>query len=210
MPDKFEKRFNENHQVRASEDGRKVGGYAAVFDSWTRIGPRFEERIAQGAFKNTLPNGDIRALWSHNTEKVIGRTRNGSLKLREDETGLAFDLDLPDTTEGRDAYTLIKGGYVTGVSFGFRVKKDSWERGDEGKPHRRTILDVELLEISPTPFPAYEQTHVAARSSDDVLKEHETEWAFEESERQKTVVKEPSIQELKDMLAFKNLRFNLV
>ena len=134
-----EKRFNENHQVRAAEGERKIGGYAAVFEQWTRIGPRFEEKIAKGAFASSLPNGDIRALWSHNTDLVIGRTRNGSLKLREDDTGLAFDLLLPDTTQGRDAFTLIKEGFVTGVSFGFRVKKDSWECGEGEKPHRRTI-----------------------------------------------------------------------
>lgn len=181
---KTEVRFCTN-EVRIVEDGessRLISGYAAVFNQRTRLSERLEEVIAPGAFTSSLKN-DVRALWSHNPDMVIGRSTNGSLVLGEDHHGLNFSLKLPDTTQGRDAYTLIKGGYVTGVSFGFRVKKDSWERGSEGSPHVRTLLDVDLIEISPTPFPAYPQTSVSARSVDEMLKEKESEWLWTEKQK---------------------------
>ncbi len=182
MSDKVEKRFNVQHDIRAEGEARSIKGYAAVFNSTARINDRFQEKIAPGAFAESIAKNDIRALWSHNPDYVIGRNKNGSLKLREDDHGLGFDLAMPDTSWGRDAHTLISGGFVTGVSFGFRVKKESWTKGENGTPHTRTLELVDLIEISPTAFPAYEQTHVASRSSEEILKEIETEWAFQEKE----------------------------
>ena len=187
MADKIEKRYHVVDEIRTEEADRKVGGYAAVFNKEARITERLIEKIAPGAFRSSLSN-DIRALWSHNPDMVIGRTTNGSLKLTEDERGLAFDLSLPDTTQGRDAFTLIKQGFVTGVSFGFRVKKDSWTRGENGAPHLRTLEEVELIEVSPTAFPAYTETSVSSRSTDELLKDVETQWAFEEKEKGAQIV----------------------
>lgn len=171
-------------EIRAAEgEERTVSGYAAVFNKETEIGERFTEMVAPGAFAESIANGDIRALWSHNPDLVIGRTKNGSLQLREDEYGLAFKLKLPDTNQGNDAFKLIRDGYVTGVSFGFRVKEEKWARGDEKTPHKRTLVKVELFEISPTAFPAYEETHVAARETAEALKEVSAKWAAEEAGR---------------------------
>lgn len=171
----------------ADEAERKVSGYAAIFNSEARLAEILVEKIAPGAFKSSMQN-DVRALWGHDTNKIIGRTTNGTLKLEEDERGLRFDLILPDTVDGKDAFTLIKRGDVTGVSFGFRVKKDQWEKGEEGKPHVRTLLDVDLLEISPCAFPAYEDTSVSARSALELIKEKEVEWAHEQREKQRESV----------------------
>lgn len=195
MSNKVEKRFHAVEEIRTEDGERRIGGYAAVFNKEARISERLIEKIAPGAFRSSL-GGDIRALWSHNTDHVLGRTTNGSLKLSEDERGLAFDLALPDTTQGRDAYTLIKQGYVTGVSFGFRVKKDSWTRGDGSTPHLRTLEEVELIEVSPTAFPAYTDTSVSSRSAEDLLKEVETQWAFEEKEKGAEVAQRRSYLEL--------------
>lgn len=188
MTSKIEKRYHVVEEMRTEETERKIGGYAAVFNREARISERLIEKIAPGAFRSSLTN-DIRALWSHNPDMVIGRTTNGSLKVMEDERGLAFDLALPDTTQGRDAFTLIKQGFVTGVSFGFRVKKDSWTRGENGAPHLRTLEEVELIEVSPTAFPAYTETSVSSRSTDELLKDVETQWAFEEKEKGAGLVK---------------------
>jgi HK97 family phage prohead protease len=201
---KVEKRFNSNHEVRTEGETRKIKGYAAVFNAFAEIGDRFREKIAPGAFAESLSKDDIRALWSHNPDWIIGRNKNGSLKLQEDQHGLGFELELPDTTIGRDTFENVRSGLVTGVSFGFRVLKDSWERGQEGKPHIRTLELVELIEISPVAFPAYEQTHVAARSSEEIIKDIETEWAFNEKESAK-----PLISELRKKLDHVTLHLNL-
>lgn len=180
----IEKRFNGDHEIRTENgDSKQIKGYAAVFNSIAKITERFHEKIANGAFSESIGKNDIRALWSHNPDAIIGRNRNGSLQLREDNHGLAFDLTLPNTTLGNDVHENVRSGLVTGVSFGFRVKKDSWERGTDGAPHVRTLEIVDLVEISPTAFPAYEQTYVSARSSEDVLKEIESEWMFSDKEK---------------------------
>jgi HK97 family phage prohead protease len=155
-------------EIRAaiSEDGeRQISGYAAVFEKDSQDLGGFVERIAKGAFRESIASNDVRALWSHNSDLVLGRTGNRTLKLAEDDYGLHFSLTLPDTTLGRDAFTSIERGDVTGMSFGFSVKRDDqvWARGEAGAPHLRTLMRVNLFEVSPTAFPAYPQTAVATR-----------------------------------------------
>lgn len=152
-------------KVRAADSGRVAAGYAAMFDSPADIGGWWVERIAPGAFASTL-NGDVRALVDHDHGRVIGRTTAGTLRLNEDATGLAVEIDLPDTTDGRDIGTLLERGDVTGMSFGFRVTKEEWDETVE--PPVRTIMAVDLHEVSIVAFPAYEATNVALRSSQSV------------------------------------------
>lgn len=199
---KTEKRFETKEFRAISDKEMTIGGYAAVFNTKTTIETfigSFDEEIAPGAFRTSIASGDVRALWSHNTDIVIGSTKNGSLKLSEDNVGLQFELKLPNTTDGRDAYELIKEQYVTGVSFGFRVKKEEWTKGKGDESDSRRILDVELLEISPVAFPAYEASTVAARSSEEALKEIQTKWAFEQK----------GLQELRDAFENKMRRIKL-
>ncbi|MEF7566439.1 HK97 family phage prohead protease, partial [Bacillus infantis] len=89
----------------------------------------------------------------------------GTLRLYEDDIGLRFELDLPNTTLGNDAYETIKRGDVDGVSFGFSMRKQEW---DEADPDNivRTITQADLFEISPVGFPAYPDSQVSARSED--------------------------------------------
>ena len=176
-----ELRFTADKELRTlgSDDEMKIGGYAAVFEKYSQPIGRFIEKIAKGAFASSLAQDDIRALWSHNSDIVLGRTRNQTLRLFEDDFGLGFELMLPATQAGRDAYTSIKRGDVSGVSFGFSVLSDSWKKGEEGKPHERTLNTIKLFEISPTAFPAYEQTSVAVRAADDAVLEVEKQWARE-------------------------------
>ncbi len=178
---KREQRFVSKIEFKAQDGEQKVvRGYAALFNTETQLAPNVIEKIAPGAFASSI-GGDIRALWNHNMDLILGRTTNGSLTLREDATGLAFELRMPDTTFGMDKYKEIASGLVTGVSFGFFVNKESWIRGSENSPHMRILEDVELLEISPTPFPAYEGTSVSARSVEQILKEKLAEWGGEEA-----------------------------
>ena len=180
MKETKEIRYFPIENVRAESDqkgNKKISGYAAVFEKFSQVIYNFKEKIAKGAFAETINGGDVRALWSHNTDLVLGRTRAGTLRLKEDDYGLFFELDLPDTSTGNDAFTLIKRGDVTGMSFGFSVEKESWEQGKEGNPHVRTLEKVALFEVSPTAFPAYEATSVQARDLSQLVKEVEVEWA---------------------------------
>lgn len=150
--------------VRAAGDsGRKIGGYAAVFNSETDIGGYFREKIAPGAFAEAIKT-DVRALIDHDSGRVIGRTTAGTLRMVEDEAGLAVEIDLPDTTDGRDLATLIERGDISGMSFGFMVTKQSWD--ETGDVPLRTIEAVDLFEVSVVAFPAYDDTSIAMRSLD--------------------------------------------
>jgi HK97 family phage prohead protease len=162
-------------ELRAGDKGKKIAGYAAVFNQETDIGGSFREIIAPGAFKGSL-DGDIRALVDHDTGRVIGRSKAGTLRLNEDNHGLAVEVDLPDTTDGRDLAVSLERGDISGMSFGFRVTHDEWD--ETGDIPTRTIRAVELFEVSAVAFPAYDGTELALRSLDksrEDQKEHNRE-----------------------------------
>ncbi|CAJ0867097.1 hypothetical protein AMST5_01921 [freshwater sediment metagenome] len=139
---------------------RRLEGYAAVFETETRIGD-FVETIRAGAFKDTLSAGrDILALADHDTRALLARTRSGTLKLAEDTRGLHFEISLPDTALGRDLHALAERGDIGGASFGFTVPKG----GEAWSGNRRELRAVDLAEISIVQsWPAYQNTVVEAR-----------------------------------------------
>ena len=144
--------------------GKTLTGYAAVFNSEANLGD-FQELIRPGAFAKSLATGsNVRALYAHNGEALLGTTKGGTLQLREDAHGLAFELALPDTTHGRDLAILVGRGDVSGCSFGFRVAPggDRWEQ--RGKQLVRELLAIELHEVTLTADPAYADTSIAMRS----------------------------------------------
>lgn len=139
--------------------GRTLYGYAARFDVPTDLGG-FSEIIKPGAFTRTLASEEapkIRAIYEHDGRSLLGRLGSGSLRLHEDDVGLAFELDLPDTQLGRDVATLVKRGDVSGCSFGFIAQRDEWN-GDT-----RALVDVDLFEVTITATPAYDATTVQVR-----------------------------------------------
>ena len=144
-------------EVRAVGDGMSFTGYAARFNSRSEyLG--FYEVIAPGAFTRTLKaRNEIKAFLNHNTDVVLGSTRAGTLRLTQDDKGLLAEIDLPDTTAGRDLSTSVRRGDVSAMSFGFNVPKggDAWSPdGSE-----RTLNEIALAEVSPvTGFPAYAAT----------------------------------------------------
>lgn len=156
-------------EVRASDAGKVAKGYAALFNTNADIGGYFTETIARGAFSETIKSADVRALIDHDSGRVIGRSTAGTLRLKEDETGLAVEIDLPDTTDGRDLAVQLDRGDISGMSFGFRVTHDEWD--ESGVIPARTIHKVELFEVSAVAFPAYDDTTLAMRSLDQARKE---------------------------------------
>jgi hypothetical protein len=118
---------------------------------------------------------------------VLGNTENNTAKVWEDEIGLRFELELPDTTAGKDAFTPIQRGDVKGVSFGFRTRVDEWDESDKNNIVR-TLIDVMLYEVSPTAMPAYPQTSVSARSTEDIYAQHKKD--VEESKKRSIETRE--------------------
>jgi HK97 family phage prohead protease len=151
-----------------SDGSPGLRGYAAKFNTRSKpIYGMFTEEIAPGAFKRTLSEGEInvRALYNHKADFLLGSTRGGTVRLSEDETGLAVDLDLPDTQLGRDVQALVTRGDLYGMSFAFNAREDKWVFAQErGQLDHRTLTDVDLYDVSVVTDPAYEDTEVAVRS----------------------------------------------
>lgn len=146
-------------ELRAA--GRRLEGYAAVFGAVASIAG-FTETIMPGAFAESLRSGgDILALVDHDPNRVLARTKSGTLRLREDEKGLRFELDLPDTQAAHDTLALATRGDLGGASFGFFVPAG----GDRWDGKRRSLTKVDLREISVvSAWPAYQGTSVSARA----------------------------------------------
>jgi len=156
------------------ESGRLIG-HAAVFNEWTKIsepwfGDLYEEQVAPGAFRKTIKEGDIRALWNHDPNIVLGRLKAGTLELKEDDAGLAATITPPDNEWGRPVLDAVRRGDVSGMSIAFQVVKESWTIPDKEKEpgalRKRVIREAKLFEVSPVTFPAYPQTDIGARSDD--------------------------------------------
>jgi len=153
-------------RVEQREDGKKlIRGHAAVFNSETDLG-WFRERIAPGAFSESIGKDDVRALFNHDENFILGRNKAGTLTMREDEQGLYVEIDPPDTQVGRDLVTSIERGDISQMSFGFQTIKDSWETEENAAKDLRTLEKVKLWDVSPVTFPAYQETDVAVRSHD--------------------------------------------
>lgn len=146
----------------------RLAGYAAVFDQLSVVlYGMFRERIERGAFAGTLGD-DVRALWNHDTNLPLGRTKAGTLTLDEDGHGLRVEIDPPATSWGQDAVESIRRGDVDQMSFAFDVLEDTWDQDDQGVLIR-TLRKIKLYEVSPVTFPAYTGTTVSARADNGAL-----------------------------------------
>lgn len=162
----FDRRYAPN-SLRADGDSRKIRGHAIVFDTKSVNLGGFREIIRREAVDRTLREAlDVRALVDHDSAKILGRTRAGTLALRADSRGLAVEIDPPDTTAARDILESVRRGDVTGMSFAFRVPEggDDWRQ--EGDEIIREVFDMHISEVSIVTFPAYTETdvHMAKRS----------------------------------------------
>ena len=164
-------------KTRDDSGNLAIEGYFAVFNSNYEIAPGLSESIAPGAFDNTL-SGDIRALINHDTTLVLGRTKANTLELRTDSHGLWGHIDInPNDTDAMNLYNRVQRGDVDLCSFGFDIISEETDFREDGSIHW-TIREVELYEVSPCTFPAYEETNIAARQKqrDEILKRKREAW----------------------------------
>ena len=156
-------------ELRVSDEGTQdIIGHAAVFDSWSEtLGGLFpfKEIIKKGAFEETIKKDDIRALFNHDPNYVLGRNKAGTLELEEDEIGLKVKITPPNTSWAKDLVESIRRGDISQMSIGFIVEKDTW--GTEDGIDTRTIKKVQLFDVSPVTFPAYTQTDVGVRAMEE-------------------------------------------
>ena len=151
-------------ETREDGEGKSIDGYFSVFNSNYDIGPGMSESVAPGAFTKTL-SGDVRALTNHDTTLVLGRTKAGTLQLRETDRGLWGHIDInPNDGDAVNLWERVKRGDVDQCSFGFDIVDEEAETRADGSVHW-TIKDVKLYEVSVCTFPAYQETSVAARSA---------------------------------------------
>lgn len=134
-----------------------IVGYAAVFGQYSNDLGGFREMIRPGAFANTILMDDVRALFNHDSNYVLGRNRAGTLRLVEDERGLRIEIDPPDAQWARDLMVSVRRGDVSQMSFQFVVEEDAWQQDGDGLVTRE-LIRVKLFDVSPVTFPAYPQT----------------------------------------------------
>ena len=154
-------------QYRTAEENGElyIEGYFAVFNSNYEIAPGLTESISPGAFSETL-GGDIRALTNHDTTLVLGRTKAGTLELREDGHGLWGRVRINrEDGDAMNLYHRVQRGDVDQCSFGFDVMEENVDYREDGSIHFTLEKVGPLYEVTVATFPAYEATAVAARSA---------------------------------------------
>ena len=187
----MELRFNDFHVEPYDDDSLKVSGYVNRTDQPSRIlgkSRKFIEKISKGAFTRALSSRskDIDFLAEHDEKRLLASTRNGSLKLTEDENGLYMEAIITPTSWGKDTYQLIKSGLYKNMSFGFRSIKDEW-RKIKGNLFERTIRELELFEVSVVKEPAYLSSTIEARGINVDSVEIPNEEITEEKDMNETI-----------------------
>ena len=153
------------NEEREGDGGKMtIAGYASTFNSKSFDLGGFVEIIAPGAFDGVL-NDDVRAAFNHKPDNIIGRVSSGTLRLSVDNTGLRYEVDLPNNTLGRDLFESVKREDIKESSFRFGVAPggEEWRDTDEGLV--RTITKFSrLVDVAPVTYPAYPDSTIATRS----------------------------------------------
>lgn len=208
--EKIELRLLDTKLETTGENEMVVSGYVNKTNQWSQVlGQRnkFVERISKGAFKRSLGQGkEVRFLAEHDNDKILASTKNGSLSLHEDETGLLMTATIIDTSWGKDYHKLIKNGLLTNMSFGFRVNKDEWKKRNDGISER-TVYDLDLTEVSAVKNPAYVQSTLHARSI-EIIDDVEIPQENNTEEKTQMVVKENRELTLEEELHVKKVSLN--
>lgn len=182
----MEQRIMKMKNAKIREDGGKryLEGYFAVFGETYQVWDGWTETIERGAFARYLSSGeDVKVLWNHDSNIVLGSTGNGTASLREDETGLFGSVEINENdSEAVSAYARVARGDVDGCSFGFDIaRQEEW--WDEDGVYHTKITEVDpLYEVSPCTFPAYKATSISARNKESLA---DAKKRYEEAQKQK-------------------------
>jgi HK97 family phage prohead protease len=165
-------------EVRAASDKQPPGlrGYAGKFNTLSEPLGGFREQLAPGAFDKVLAD-DVRCLFNHDPNQILGRTLSGTCRIGVDGTGLFYDVDLPDTQTARELSAAVARGDISGSSFAFMVERggDEWDEQDDGSIIRTIRTLRKLVDVSPVTFPAYPDASVAARDFESAVRSMD-EW----------------------------------
>lgn len=160
-------------EMVSDDNSRTVTGYAALFNNETELWPGFREKIAPGAFRNAISVSDVKLLQNHDPNLLLGRSKSGTLKVREDQRGLYFEGVLPETSS--NLIELMKRGDIDECSFAFTIQKELWEELPNGDTLRTIVEAKKLYDVSIVTYPQYTGTHVgisqASKRSLDLFKE---------------------------------------
>ena len=169
---RLERRSLPVRELRVNKEDGKIVGYASVFDETTNIGGMFDEVVRPGAFARAIKEKqDVRALWNHDSNVILGRTKAGTLRLEEDNKGLWIEIDPPNTQAAHDLMESMSRGDVDSMSFAFVATEETWtERKDELA--LRELKDLNLYDISAVTYAAYEGTSVGLRSAESIYNDH--------------------------------------
>lgn len=168
----FEIKSISNEENKNQESPQSVfTGKAVLFDQETTLCEGIYEKVDKKAFERALKDDDIRCLFNHDPNYVIGRKKSGTLELEERDDGLYFSVVPPENQWCKDLEKSIKRGDINQCSFAFSVKKDEFKTDEEGGIHR-TILDGKLYDVSIVTYPAYEETLVNVRSRVEEFKKN--------------------------------------
>ena len=164
-------------ETREDADGKRVlAGYFSVFDEPYQVCDGWIETIAHGAFARYLDEGgDVKILWNHDSNIVLGSTSSGTAVLREDEKGLYGEVSINDKDQDAlNAYARVMRGDVAGCSFGFEIGRQEEWWDDEGVYHTKVLEVYPLYEVSPCTFPAYRGTNIEAREQFERAKQNKS------------------------------------
>lgn len=151
--------FAEPVEVRSAAGGRLVlTGTAIRYGARSRDIGGFRERVMPGAARELIKKADVLAFEEHRSERYLGRTGNATLRLLDSKESLQYEVDLPDTTVGREVAALAERGDYKGSSFGFRALTETWANDDDGFLLRTITKFGSLRDVGPTVCPAYEDS----------------------------------------------------
>ena len=164
-PHEIERRYNpEKAEYRAAEGSApEVFGYALRFNSTYDMG-WFTESVDRDALMGA-DLGDVRVLFNHDSNIVLGRTKAGTAQVGIDDQGMWYRATLPDSPNGQNVKVALERGDVDQSSWGFYILSDTWETR-EGREHRRITKVGAVLDASAVTFPANPDTSAAKRSLD--------------------------------------------
>ena len=174
--------ISDNLELRVEDGaaGPVLSAYGVLYDRETVIGGRFREVVRPGAFADVMA-ADVRGLFNHDASQILGRTASGTMRLADDSRGLKYTIDLDDQALSVDLAKKIRRGDVSGSSFSFTVSGDDddpgerWtEGGDTAELPLRELRRMNLFDVGPVTFPAYEATngHMSVRAASDMVAQH--------------------------------------